>query len=144
MSAAHRPGGGLRRGRVASATEVAAEARCASTRVRDSLPIRLARRTRPHPPSLAQRCPCTQSGCVSISITVRNVPSEVRDALASRAAASGRSLYEYLAAELSELATRPSVAVAVAVAVAEARAQARHYPPVDSARVLMNIEADRK
>jgi plasmid stability protein len=43
------------------------------------------------------------------SITVRNVPDNVRDELAARAARSGRSLQEHLRAELIELARRPSV-----------------------------------
>lgn len=45
-----------------------------------------------------------------ISITIRNVPAEVRDELASRAALGGKSLQEHLLAELIELASRPSVA----------------------------------
>lgn len=45
------------------------------------------------------------------SITVRDVPPETRDELASRAAASGRSLQEYLRAALIELAERPEPSV---------------------------------
>jgi plasmid stability protein len=45
---------------------------------------------------------------MTVSITIRHVPEEVRDRLAERAARSGRSLQEYLNAELRELATRPS------------------------------------
>jgi len=41
------------------------------------------------------------------SITVRDVPDRTRDELASRAARSGRSLQEYLRAELIDLASRP-------------------------------------
>lgn len=41
------------------------------------------------------------------AITVRDVPDETRDELASRAALSGRSLQEYLRAELIALASRP-------------------------------------
>ena len=43
------------------------------------------------------------------SITVRNVPEDVRDELAARAARAGRSLQEHLRAELIQLARRPSV-----------------------------------
>ena len=43
------------------------------------------------------------------SITIRNVPDDVRDELASRAAHAGRSLQEHLRSELIELARRPSV-----------------------------------
>lgn len=41
------------------------------------------------------------------SITIRDVPDEVRDELAARAARSGRSLQAYLRAELIDLAERP-------------------------------------
>ncbi|MEI2638732.1 MAG: hypothetical protein V9F03_07020 [Microthrixaceae bacterium] len=41
------------------------------------------------------------------SITVRDVPDDTRDELASRAARSGRSLQEYLRMELISLADRP-------------------------------------
>ena len=44
-----------------------------------------------------------------VALTIRNVPDEVRDELAARAARSGRSLQEYLAAALTELASRPAV-----------------------------------
>jgi len=41
------------------------------------------------------------------SVTIRNVPDDTRDELASRAASTGRSLQEYLRMELIELARRP-------------------------------------
>ena len=41
------------------------------------------------------------------SVTVRDLPEDVRDELASRAARTGRSLQEYLRSELIELARRP-------------------------------------
>lgn len=43
-----------------------------------------------------------------VALTIRNVPDAVRDELAARAARSGRSLQEYLAAALMDLASRPS------------------------------------
>lgn len=42
------------------------------------------------------------------AITVRDVPAKVRDELAARAARSGRSLQEYVAALLADVASRPS------------------------------------
>jgi plasmid stability protein len=45
---------------------------------------------------------------MSTSITVRDVPDQTRDELASRAALSGRSLQEYLRAKLIELARQPA------------------------------------
>lgn len=41
------------------------------------------------------------------SITIRDVPVETRDELAARAALTGRSLQEYLRAQLIDLARRP-------------------------------------
>jgi plasmid stability protein len=51
---------------------------------------------------------------MTTSITIRNVPNEVRDELASRAALAGRSLQEHLRAELIALAQRPSADVLMA------------------------------
>jgi plasmid stability protein len=45
---------------------------------------------------------------MTTSLSVRNVPVEVRDELAARAARSGKSLQEYLLAELERLARRPT------------------------------------
>mgnify|MGYP001342037570 CR=1 FL=1 len=44
---------------------------------------------------------------MTTTITIRNVPTEVRDELAARAARSGRSLQEYLRNELIEAVARP-------------------------------------
>ena len=46
---------------------------------------------------------------MSKSITIRNVPEEVSRALASRAAANGRSLQSYLRSALIDLAEMPDV-----------------------------------
>ena len=48
------------------------------------------------------------------SITVRDIPDETSERLASRAAATGRSLQEYLRARLIELAERPDADALVA------------------------------
>jgi antitoxin FitA len=42
------------------------------------------------------------------AITIRNVPDDVRDELAARAARSGRSLQEYLLSELTDLVATPN------------------------------------
>jgi plasmid stability protein len=47
-----------------------------------------------------------QDACMP-AIPIRDVPSETREQLAARAAASGRSLQQYLRAELIRLAERP-------------------------------------
>lgn len=41
------------------------------------------------------------------SITIRNIPDEIRIELTTRASASGRSLQEYLRLHLIEFANRP-------------------------------------
>jgi antitoxin FitA len=46
---------------------------------------------------------------VAIQITIRDVPEKVRDELAARAALQGKSMQEFLRAELERLAARPSV-----------------------------------
>ena len=44
-----------------------------------------------------------------IQLTIRNVSKRVRDELASRAALQGKSMQEFLRAELERLAERPSI-----------------------------------
>jgi plasmid stability protein len=46
---------------------------------------------------------------MTIQITIRDVPEKVRDELAARAALQGKSMQEYLRAELERMAARPSV-----------------------------------
>ena len=46
---------------------------------------------------------------MSIQITIRNVPEDVRDELASRAALERKSMQEFLRCELERIASRPSV-----------------------------------
>jgi plasmid stability protein len=48
------------------------------------------------------------------AITIRDVPDETHDELASRAALSGRSLQEYIRSQLIELARRPDAEVLLA------------------------------
>ncbi|WP_022885538.1 FitA-like ribbon-helix-helix domain-containing protein [Glaciibacter superstes] len=77
---------------------------------------------------------------MTVTITIRSVPDDVRDELAGRAARSGRSLQEYLSAELVALASRPSAAEALL----RIRSRAAHYPPVDTSELLADIDADRR
>jgi antitoxin FitA len=46
---------------------------------------------------------------MSIQITIRDVPEKVRDELAARAALQGKSMQEFLHAELRRIAARPSI-----------------------------------
>ena len=45
---------------------------------------------------------------MSVQITIRGVPEEVRDKLAARAALQRKSMQEFLRYELERLAARPS------------------------------------
>jgi plasmid stability protein len=45
---------------------------------------------------------------MSIQITIRNVPREVRDELAARAARRGQSMQEYLRHEIQRMASAPT------------------------------------
>jgi plasmid stability protein len=46
---------------------------------------------------------------MTVQITIRDVPQQVRDELAARAASQGKSMQEYLRAELERMAARPSI-----------------------------------
>jgi plasmid stability protein len=46
---------------------------------------------------------------MAVQITIRDVPEKVRDELAARAALQGKSMQEYLRAELERMARKPSV-----------------------------------
>ena len=48
---------------------------------------------------------------MSIQITIRHIPEEVRDELAARAALKRMSMQEFLRAELERIAARPSIDV---------------------------------
>jgi plasmid stability protein len=75
------------------------------------------------------------------SITVRNVPADVRDELAARAARSGRSLQEHLRAELIELANKPTVDEVLGRARTRTRAIGSRLP---AERILDHRDADRR
>ncbi|MGH9009969.1 MAG: FitA-like ribbon-helix-helix domain-containing protein [Acidimicrobiia bacterium] len=75
------------------------------------------------------------------TITIRNVPDETRDELAARAARSGRSLQEYLRAQLVELARRPDAGTVMA-GVRERKA--RTGTSLGPERILTHRDADRR
>lgn len=75
------------------------------------------------------------------AITVRNVPDEVRDELAARAARSGRSLQEYLLSQLVEMASQPSMDEVIARARARVRATGTQLSVAD---ILAARDADRR
>lgn len=51
---------------------------------------------------------------MTVSITIRDIPDEVRDELAARAAMTGRSLQEYMRSTLVDIVSRPDVEVLLA------------------------------
>jgi len=75
------------------------------------------------------------------SITIRDVPQTTRDELAARAARTGRSLQEYLRAQLIELARRPDPEALFARIRARKAATASN---LSRKRILEYRNADRR
>ena len=78
---------------------------------------------------------------MATSITIRNVPDKARDELAARAARTGRSLQEYLRAQLVELASRPD-AEAVLAKIRERKQRTGTRLPAE--KILAHRDADRR
>jgi plasmid stability protein len=78
---------------------------------------------------------------MSVQITIRDVPEKVRDELAARAAAQGRSMQEFLRAALERMASRPTVDAWLQQVRGRKRAtQSR----ITSEQILKNRDADRR
>lgn len=78
---------------------------------------------------------------MSVAVTIRQVPDEVRDELAARAARVGKSLQEYLLGMLVDTAARPPVDDVIA------RARARVTTTgvkVTAESILAARDADRR
>lgn len=78
---------------------------------------------------------------MAVQITIRDVPEEVRDELAARAARARKSMQEYVKGELERLAARPSLdawleRVRERKRAAERRVTAKH--------ILKHRDADRR
>jgi antitoxin FitA len=78
---------------------------------------------------------------MGVSITVRDVPDEVRDELAARAARAGKSLQEYLRGMLIDSVARPPVEDVIARARARVAATGVR---VDAESILAARDADRR
>lgn len=78
---------------------------------------------------------------MSVQITIRGVPEEVRDQIAARAAARGQSMQEYLRGELERLAARPSVTSWLAETRRRVEAAGTH---VSAEEILAARDADRR
>lgn len=74
------------------------------------------------------------------SITIRDVPQEVRDVLAARGARAGQSLQEHILRELIALADMPTVEDVLERAGARARALGTRLP---ADVILAHRDADR-
>lgn len=99
----------------------------------------------PSKPSVSLSCISAaivlQCSSVGVAITVRDVPVEVRDELAARAARAGQSLQEYLRGFLIATAAKPSLDDVIA------RARARVAVTgvrVDTETILAARDADRR
>ena len=90
---------------------------------------------------LAHRMQRLHNASMSVQITIRDVPEKVRDELAARAAAQGRSMQEFLRAALERLASRPTVDTWLQQVRRRKRAtQSR----ITSEQILKNRDADRR
>lgn len=78
---------------------------------------------------------------MGVQITIRNVPEEVRDELASRARLKHQSMQEYLLEHLERLAGRPSIETVLE----EARRRVEASGTVVTAEQILEArDADRR
>ena len=89
---------------------------------------------------LAFRLQQHRNARMATSITITNVPDQTRDELAARAAASGRSLQEYLRAELIELASYPRAETLIARIAERKQCTGAQL----AAEILPHRDADRR
>lgn len=75
------------------------------------------------------------------SITIRDVPEDTRDELAARAARSGRSLQEYLRAQLIALAAKPDPETLIR-RVRERKQRTKTSLPAE--KIVVDRDADRR
>jgi plasmid stability protein len=78
---------------------------------------------------------------MAIQITIRDVPEVVRDELAARAARQGKSMQEFLRAELERLAAKPSIEAWVAAVRRSKKTVRSRVAPKE---VLRHRDADRR
>ena len=76
-----------------------------------------------------------------IQITIRDVPEKVRDELAARAALQGRSMQEFLRAQLEHLAARPTIDIWLEQLRRRKRATQTR---VSARQIVDNRDADRR
>ncbi|HEY6578065.1 MAG TPA: hypothetical protein VIY09_01965, partial [Rhizomicrobium sp.] len=81
-----------------------------------------------------------EAGAMGVRISIRDVPKGVRDELAARAALQGKSMQEFLSAELERLAAVPSIDAWLKQLRARKRASRARVP---IGRMLGRRDADR-
>jgi plasmid stability protein len=81
---------------------------------------------------------CDHTNYMPIMVQIRNVPDELHRKMKSRAALAGKSLSDYLLAELREIAERPSLDELRA----RLAARSGFTPSIPSADVI-RVERDR-
>jgi antitoxin FitA len=92
--------------------------------------------------SVLAGCPhCWHYESMAIQINIRDVPEKVRDELAARAALQGKSMQEFLRAELERLAARPSIDAWLQQVRKRKRATQTR---ISSKQILENRNADRR
>jgi len=78
---------------------------------------------------------------MGVQITIRDVPEQVRDELATRAARERKSMQEYLRQELERLAARPSLETWLERVRERKRSADRRVPRKD---ILRHRDVDRR
>jgi antitoxin FitA len=101
----------------------------------------LATRCSPGDVCLHYACGTAKVHGVAVSVTIRDVPDDVRDELAGRAARAGQSLQEYLRTMLVESAARPPVADVLARARQRVGTTGSR---VDARALLEALDAERR
>jgi antitoxin FitA len=76
-----------------------------------------------------------------VAITIRDIPDDVRDELAARAARGGKSLQEYLRGMLIDTATKPTVDEVLRRARARVEATGSR---IDAATIVAAKDADKR
>ena len=90
---------------------------------------------------LAERSRSWHYASMAVQITIRDVPDKVRNELAGRAASQGKSMQEFLRAELERLAARPSIEMWLEQARSRKKAARTR---ISAAQILKYRDADRR
>lgn len=81
--------------------------------------------------------------CMSVQITIRDVPDGVRDELAARAAREGKSMQEYLRNAMELLAAKPTPEQWVAL-VRESKSKGHCDARIPAKKIVQARDKDRR